>query len=162
MALYPKVSIRGTERLIEYAREQKKNIRKTILRAVQGASIFVQKQTDELFQSSEDQGLFFKGDRGVYWTDRVGEESYKHPKLIKSGKLRRSIRRESRVFKRGSGRWYMYGRVYADLNQAPWANRQQFGDPAKNVPARPYLFVNEEEERYIGDIFAAKVGSIFQ
>ena len=159
---YPKVTIRGTEGIIEHARGQKRNIRRTIQRALQQSGIYIQGITDELFQASEDHGLFFKGDRGVDWADRVGEENYTHPKLIKSGRLRKSIRRQSRVIRRGSGKWYMYGRVYQDQGRVPWGNRQQFGDPTKNVPPRPYLFVNEEEERHIQKIFDVRLEGLFQ
>lgn len=160
--VYPKVAIRGTQQLLETARSQKRNIRRTVQRAIQASGIYVQEITEELFQASEDYGLFFPGDRGMAWVDRVNEKDYGHPKLVKSGQLRRSIRRESRVIRRSNNRWYMYGRVYQDLAKAHYGNRHQYGDEVTNTPPRPFLFVNIEEERHIQNIFDVNIQSIFQ
>jgi len=143
--MYPKVDISNIDRVVEKARRQKKSIPRAAKKAMRGTAQRIQELTEDLFDSSEQVGLFFGGDRGVEWVDRVGEEEYRWPKLIKTGALRKSIRYRTRIRRIGRSRWQAYAQIYSDPSKVHYGWRHQFGDEENNVPARPFLFVNEEE-----------------
>ena len=161
MSVFPRITIRGDEKIEQLARDRKQNIRRVVSRSLQDSTEFVQAQVEGIFEESQAFGLFYPGPIGVPWPHRKGEEKYKHPKLVKSGRLSRSIRRSSRVTRRSSGSYYTLGRVYVDTNAVPYAERHQFGEPSNNVPARPFLFLTHESAEDVRDYFGVRFDNLF-
>ena len=157
MARFVSLKADGFEGVIAQARAQKKSIRKALSKNLTATALQIVDWTNELFDDSESEELFFKGSRGVFWPDRRGEEDYDHPKLIDTGSLRSSIRYRTRIRNRGRGRWYATADVYSDAERAHYGWRHQYGDPANRVPSRPFLFLSAQESDFIEDVLQSSV-----
>lgn len=79
-----------------------------------------------------------RGPDGTPWPPRKDDEP--HPLLEKSGRLFRSI---------GPRSFEKYGFEISTLN-VPYATVQQYGDPGRNIPPRPYLGWGEDDDTELG------------
>lgn len=130
--------------LIKKIRRQKKNIRIKTREALNRWGDYMLSEIDWMFQN--------EGGRGVFWPDRKGEESYLWPKLNRLGDLRASIKTRARAEKVRHGVYYNRLELYQDESEADYGWRHQGGDPDKNVPARPFMFITEEDQDYAKEL----------
>ncbi len=149
------IKLNNFEAVIERLRQQKKSIPRGLKRSMQEVGEYVKDRTEQLFSDSASTGLHFGGSRGVYWPDRKFEGEYTWPKLIKSGKLRSSIKYRTRTRNPKRGRWSGSVNIFSDPRTAHYGWRHQYGDKENNVPSRPFLFLSPDERLEIEDIIGA-------